>query len=248
MVVARAQRRLAAILAADVAGYSRLMGADESGTLAALREIWTAHFNPAVAAHRGRIVKMMGDGGLVEFASAVDAVECAVAIQKAMASRNGTRPDLEPIELRIGVNLGDIVIEGDDILGDGVNVAARLEGQAPKGGILVSEAVHAQVKGKLGVAFTDAGELRLKNIETPVRAWRWTGDGSAAGVATKAIPAPGEMPSIAVLPFTNMSAETTIKLSQISNIIGLKDAGGDLQVTAQIVEESRPGFLVWSGD
>src|SRR5260221_9310199 len=153
----RTQRRLAAILAADVAGYSRLMGADEVGTLAALREVWAERLNPAVAAHRGRIVKMMGDGALIEFASVVDAVECAVAFQKAMADHNGARPGKEPIEFRIGVNLGDVVIDGDDIFGDGVNVAARLEGQAPKNGILMSDAVHVQIKGKVDAAFTEAG-------------------------------------------------------------------------------------------
>ncbi len=207
MAEARPQRRLAAILAADVVGYSRLMGADEAGTLAALRDVWAGDFDPAVVAHAGRIVKMMGDGALVEFASAVDAVECAVAIQEAMANYNNARPDGEPIEFRIGVNLGDIVIDGDDIFGDGVNVAARLEGQAPKCGILVADAVHAQIKGKVGVAFVDAGELTLKNIETPVRVWRWAGDGSPARAPAKAPPGPGETPSIAVLPFANMSGD-----------------------------------------
>ena len=206
MADARPQRRLAAILAADIVGFSRLMGADEAGTLATLREVWTKDFNPAVAAHRGRIVKMMGDGALVEFASAVDAVECAVAIQKAMADRNGSRTGVEPIEFRIGVNLGDIVIDGDDIFGDGVNVAARLEGQAPKSGILVSDAVHAQIKGKVSVAFRDAGELALKNIKTPVRGWRWTG-GGAERTPVDALSGPAELPSIAVLPFANMSGD-----------------------------------------
>ena len=207
MAEARTQRRLAAILAADIVGYSRLMGADEAGTLAALRGVWTEHFNPAVAAHSGRIVKMMGDGALIEFASAVDAVECAIAIQRAMASYNTAQPDREPVEFRIGVNLGDIVIDDDDIFGDGVNVAARLEGQAPTSGILVSDAVHAQIKGKVGVAFVDAGELTLKNIETPVRVWRWAGDGSPARTPAKAPPGPSEIPSIAVLPFANMSGD-----------------------------------------
>jgi class 3 adenylate cyclase len=141
-------RRLAAILAADVAGYSRMMGADEEGTLAAMRQIWSETFNPAVAERHGRIVKTMGDGALVEFLSVVDAVECAVAIQHAMARRNRTAG--RPVEFRIGINLGEIVVDGDDIFGDGVNIAARLEGQAPHGGILASEAVHAQVAGKLG--------------------------------------------------------------------------------------------------
>ncbi|HSF94772.1 MAG TPA: adenylate/guanylate cyclase domain-containing protein, partial [Thermohalobaculum sp.] len=201
MAGARPQRRLAAILAADVAGYSRLMGADEAGTLAALREIWADPFNPAVEAHHGRIVKMMGDGALVEFASAVDAVECAAVIQQAIAEHQG-----EPkIRFRIGINLGDIVIEGDDIFGDGVNVAARLEAKAPEGGLLVSEAVHAQVRGKTSIAFADAGALELKNIETPVRTWCWTPDGSAAVPAKNSEAA--ALPSIAVLPFANMSGD-----------------------------------------
>src|SRR5215211_2987193 len=127
MVAGRPQRRLAAILAADIAGYSRLMEADEAATLAALRELWAKHFNPAVAEYCGRIVKMMGDAALVEFASAIDAVECAIAIQRAIANHNSAHPKGVPLELRIGVNLGDIVIDGEDIFGDGVNVAARLE-------------------------------------------------------------------------------------------------------------------------
>lgn len=207
MAEARAQRRLAAILAADIAGYSRLIGIDEAGTLAALKEIWTTHFGPAVANHGGRIVKMMGDGALVEFASAMDAVECAVAIQKAIATFNSSRTNLDPIEFRLGVNLGDIVIDGEDIFGDGVNVAARLEGLAPKGGILISEAVHAQVKRKTDIAFSDAGELSLKNIETPVRAWSWVSDVTKTRASEKVLPTPTEIPSIAVLPFTNLSGE-----------------------------------------
>ncbi len=207
MAESRPRRRLAAILAADIVGYSRLLGADEAGTLAALRDVWSGRFNPAIAAHRGRTVKMLGDGALVEFASAVDAVECAIAIQRAMGSYNRKRSRREPIEFRIGVNLGDIVIDGDDIFGDGVNVAARLEGQAPKCGILVSDAVHAQVKGKVSVAFVDAGELTLKNIETPVRAWRWVGDGPPAPTSRRAPPGQSEVPSIAVLPFANMSGD-----------------------------------------
>jgi adenylate cyclase len=202
----RPQRRLAAILAADVAGFSRLLGADEAGTLAGLRDVWTARFKPAVAGRGGRIVKMMGDGALVEFASAVDAVECAVAIQTAMIDYNGARPGQAPIEFRIGVNLGDIVVDNDDIFGDGVNVASRLEGKAPPSGILVSDAVHAQIKGKVGVAFVDAGALSLKNIETPVRAWRWGGDGAPEQTPAEAAAA-DDIPSIAVLPFANMSGD-----------------------------------------
>ena len=207
MAEERIQRRLAAILAADVVGYSRLMGADEPGTLAALRDVWTKLLNPAVAAHRGRIFKMLGDGALIEFASAVDAVECAVAFQEAMADQNRTRSGREPIEFRIGVNLGDIVVDGDDIFGDGVNVAARLEGQAPKSGILVSDAVYAQIKGKVAIAFLDAGEMSLRNIEAPVRAWRWGGNGSPAQAQKRAPTDSMEVPSIAVLPFANRSAD-----------------------------------------
>jgi adenylate cyclase len=199
-------RRLAAILAADVAGYSSMMETDEVGTIAALRQIWSETFNPAVAARHGRIVKMMGDGALVEFGSVVEAVECAVAIQRAMSERNSAAQ--RPVEFRIGINLGDIVIEGDDIFGDGVNVAARLEGQAPRGGILASEVVHAQVSGKVGVTFLDSGEVKLKNIERPLRVWRWHGDETAptaSSMANFTRPLGTDKPSIAVLPFSVMS-------------------------------------------
>src|SRR5450755_548725 len=166
-------RRLAAILAADVVGYTRLMGEDETGTLLQLNLVWAEVFNPAVARFRGRIVKTMGDGALVEFGSAVDAVTCAVAIQSAMADRSAPTQERRRIELRIGVNLGEIVIEGADIFGDGVNVAARLEGHAPRGGILISDFVNAQVKGKIDAVFVDAGEVSLKNVEQSLRTWRW---------------------------------------------------------------------------
>jgi adenylate cyclase len=198
-------RRLAAILAADVAGYSSMMEADEDGTIAALRQIWSETFNPAVAARHGRVVKMMGDGALVEFGSVVDAVECALAIQRAMAERNQAAS--QPVAFRIGINLGDIVSEGDDIFGDGVNVAARLESQAPHGGILASDVVHAQVSGKVGATFVDQGEVKLKNIERPLRVWRWEGDTAAPASRrspNSAGPATGK-PSIAVLPFSVMS-------------------------------------------
>ena len=207
MTGTRAQRRLAAIMAADIAGYSRLMGADEAGTHAALRDLWVKRFNPAVAEHRGRIVKMMGDGALVEFASAVDAVDCAISIQQAETDLSTIPSGLQPIELRIGINLGDIIIDGDDIFGNGVNIAARLEAQAPRCGILVSDSVHSEIKGKVSAVFTDAGQLVFKNIAVPVRAWRWNGRGS---VAQNPAQAPGEAdgtPSVAVLPFTNMSGD-----------------------------------------
>ena len=202
MAEERAQRRLAAILAADVAGYARLVGADEVGTLTALQDIWSERLKPLLVTYHGRVVKLMGDGVLLEFASAVDAVECAVAFQEAMAVYNNARRDNAPIEFRIGVNLGDIVIYGDDILGDGVNVAARLESHAPKNGILISDAVHVQIAGKVAAAFTQAGELLLKNIATPVRAWRWGG-----GEAYSSAVDPGKLPSIAILPFANLSGD-----------------------------------------
>src|SRR5262249_2723268 len=202
MTEARVARRLAAILAADVAGYGRMMHDDETGTLAALNRIWRETFNPAVAERRGRIVKTMGDGALVEFASAVDAVECAVAVQRAMAERN--RGADRPIAFRIGINLGDVVVEGDDIFGDGVNVAVRLESQAPPGGIPVSDFVHSQARGKAGVEFRDVGEVRLKNIDRPLRAWRWGGDDART---RSRLGEQRDKPSIAVLPFAVMSQD-----------------------------------------
>lgn len=207
MAQARAHRRLAAILAADVVGYSRLIGLDEAGTLSALREVWETRFNPSVAEFQGRIVKMLGDGALVEFPSAVDAVECAVSIQRVLAEYNSLQPEREPIEFRIGVNLGEIVIEGNDIFGDGVNVAARLEAQAPKAGILVSDVVHGQIKGKVSVEFANAGELTLKNIAAPVQAWRWGGDSARIAQTRPPVEGAKDAPSIAVLPFTNMSGD-----------------------------------------
>lgn len=174
-------RRLAAILAADVVGYSRMMGADEAGTLAALREIWRGRFNPCIAEHNGRIVKMIGDGALVEFASVVDAVSCARDFQNAIAARNDAESDGASILFRIGINLGDIVLEDGDIFGDGVNIAARLEAQAPPGGALISDSVHSQIAGRVGITFSDIGEQNLKNIARPVRCWRWDGTPEVTG-------------------------------------------------------------------
>lgn len=199
----RIQRRLAAVMAADVAGYSRLMAEDEAGTVAALREVWGRVFTPAVETRGGRVVKFMGDGALVEFGSAVDAVEGALAVQEGMAGFNAARGGRAPLLFRIGLNLGDILIEGEDILGDGVNVAARLEPLAPEGGLLVSDSVHAQVRGKVPVDFADAGDLVLKNIAAPVRAWAWGGAAGQAAVQASA----EEAPSVAVLPFANMSGD-----------------------------------------
>src|SRR6266436_3999738 len=167
----RVERRLSAILAADVAGYSRLMGLDEVGTVRVLREHRTVS-DALVAKHGGRIVKTTGDGVLIEFPSVVDAVECAVAVQAVMAERNDGVPEDRRMLFRIGINLGDILIEGDDILGDGVNLAARLEGIAEPGGICVSEDAFRQVRGKIETEFLDSGEQALKNIARPVRIYR----------------------------------------------------------------------------
>lgn len=205
MTTPRTQRRLAAILAADVVGYSRLMSVDESGTLAALRARWKDVLTPTVARFRGRVVKVMGDGVLVEFGSAVDAVDCAVAVQAALSALDREVPEQKRIVLRIGINLGDVVVDGTDLYGDGVNIAARLEGVAEPGGICVSAKVMAEVQGKIGVPFEDAGELVLKNIAQPMRVYRI----GPAAAATPPAPAPAATtkPAIAVLPFTNMSGD-----------------------------------------
>ena len=209
----RVERRLAAILAADVAGYSRLMGADEEGTLAALKAHRRAVLDPKITEHRGRIVKTTGDGLLVEFASVVDAVRCAVDIQRQMAERNAGVAAEQRIEFRIGLNVGDIIIDDKDIYGDGVNIAARLEGLAAPGGICVSRVVRDQVRDKLDFSFEDMGEQQVKNIARPVRTHRVRLESpvdelSAAAVATtrSAQPLP-QKPSIAVLPFANMSGD-----------------------------------------
>ncbi len=204
----RVERRLAAILAADVVGYSRMMAADETGTLAALKRHRETVFDPAVAQHNGRIVKLIGDGALVEFASVVDAVKCALAIQRSIKAQ----PRGDGIVLRIGINLGDVIIDGDDIYGDGVNVAARLEPLADPGGVCVSGVVNESVGNRVDVSFTDSGEVAVKNIGRPVRVWKWYPEGevvsgrspSQAALAATAEPEP---PSIAVLPFSNMSGD-----------------------------------------
>jgi len=204
-----ATRRLAAILAADVAGYSRLIGADEGGTLQALKAIRAELIDPKIATHNGRLVKTTGDGLLVEFGSVVDALRCATEVQAGMAERNANVPTPadKRIEFRIGINMGDIVVEDGDIFGDGVNVAARLEGLAGPGGICVSARVQEDAAGKLDLAFEDLGEQVLKNIVRPIRAYRIaTGAAPATAVATPALPLP-DKPSVAVLPFTNMSAD-----------------------------------------
>ena len=205
-ITERAERRLAAVLAADVAGYSRLMGADEEGTLRALKAHRQAVFDPQVAVHRGRIVKSTGDGLLVEFASVVDAVDCACVVQHGIAERNAAVPTDKRLEFRIGINLGDIIVDGDDIYGDGVNVAARLEALAEPGGICVSQVVHDELSEKRALEFEDLGEHSVKNIARRLRVYRLAAAGTArAGSSRAAFPLLPDRPSIAVLPFTNMS-------------------------------------------
>jgi adenylate cyclase len=205
MAEGRVDRRLAAILAGDIAGYSRLMGADEEGTLSRLNAHRREFMDPKVAEHRGRIVKRTGDGVLIEFASAVDAARCAVEIQHGMAERNASVPQDKRIEFRIGVHVGDVMIEDGDIFGDGVNIAARLEGIAQSGGICISDDAYRQVRGKLDANFQDAGEQELKNIARPVRVYRVQLNGATLTARTP-LPIP-DKPSIAVLPFDNLSAE-----------------------------------------
>src|ERR1044071_6667467 len=166
------ERKLVAILAADVAGYSRLIGLDEERTLARLKTLRREVIDPEIASHRGRIVKTTGDGLLIEFASVVDAVRCAVAVQRLCVEREAALPQDRRIQFRVGINLGDIVVDGDDILGDGVNIAARLEGIAEPGGICISEDAFRQVRGKIETVFSDGGEQPLKNISRRVRAYR----------------------------------------------------------------------------
>lgn len=217
-------RRLAAILAADVVGYSRMIATDEAGTLSALRRHRETVFNPAVAANNGRIVKLIGDGTLVEFVSVVDAVRCALAIQDGARAASGE--DGPAIVLRIGINLGDIVVDGDDIYGDGVNLAARLEPLAEPGGICIAAIVNENITGRIEAAFKDAGEVTVKNIDRPIRVWKWrpddggavaadpnkSGSATAGNAGKQAVDLPDTLtvpskPSIAVLPFSNLSGD-----------------------------------------
>ena len=203
MAEMRVQRRLAAVMSTDVVGYSRLMGADEAGTLSALKQLRASVIDPLIAEHRGRTVKLMGDGSLVEFGSAVDAVDCAVNIQRLVAKQNLGAPDSRSIIFRIGVNVGDLMIDGNDLYGDGVNVAARLEKLADPGGVCISGMVYDQVKGKLDAGFEYFGTHHVKNITDPVRTYRVV----AASVSSRSashVAAPAK-PSIVVLPFDNMS-------------------------------------------
>jgi TolB-like protein/class 3 adenylate cyclase/Flp pilus assembly protein TadD len=213
LATGRVERRLAAILAADVAGYSRLMGADEEGTHERLKGLRRELADPKIKEHRGRIVKTTGDGLLIEFASVVDAVRCAVEVQREMAERNADVSPDRRIEFRMGINLGDIIKDGRDIYGDGVNVAARLEALAEPGGICVSRVVRDQVRDKLAFSFEDMGEQQVKNIARPVRVHRIVlGEGAGpseatAGGAVNPLLALPDKPSIAVLPFQNMSGD-----------------------------------------
>jgi class 3 adenylate cyclase len=211
----RVERRLAAVLAADIAAYSLLMGRDEEGTLSQLKVFRKTLVDPTIATHRGRIVKTTGDGMLVEFASAVDAARCAVEVQRGVAVQNVGVPLNVRIEFRIGIHVGDIIFDENDIYGDGVNIAARLEGIAEPGGICISDDAQRQIRGKLdSPPFEDMGPQNLKNIAEPMRAWRLSidakstayllGDRSAETAQPLALP---DKPSIAVLPFQNMSSD-----------------------------------------
>jgi TolB-like protein/class 3 adenylate cyclase len=198
------QRRLTAILAADVVGYSRLMGADEAGTMAALKSRRTEILQPLVSRHHGRIIKVMGDGVLVEFASAVNAVECAIELQAGMEGANRNLPEDRRIVLRVGINLGDVMVEGSDLYGEGVNIAARLEAIADPGGIVISSTAHDYVRNRIKTSFDDMGAQTLKNIAEPIRAYRVAWTDAVAAMASQ--PVTGR-PSIAVLPFANMSGD-----------------------------------------
>jgi class 3 adenylate cyclase len=228
MAEERVQRRLAAILAADVVGYSRLMGEDEAGTLAALKAHREALMDPKIAEHQGRIVKTTGDGMLVEFPSVVEAVQCAVEIQKEMVERNTGVAEDRRMLFRIGINVGDVIFEGDDIFGDGVNIAARLEAMADPGGICISQAVLGQVKQKLALDLEDLGNTALKNIEEPVRTYRIVHAGqtempavatSTVATSSKALPPLSKRPSVAIMPFRNLNEDA--QNDYIANGIGL---------------------------
>ena len=195
-------RRLSAILAADIVGYSRLMSSAEDRTLARLKTLYRELVRPEIAARNGRTVKLMGDGLLAEFASVVDAVSCAVAIQKGLPQREASLPEADALKLRIGINLGDVIAEGDDIYGDGVNLAARLEGLADPGGLCISQAVHEQVQGRVDIPFEDLGNKQVKNIDRPIRVFRWHN-----GVTPPTCNAPSASPSIAILPFSSQSTD-----------------------------------------
>jgi class 3 adenylate cyclase/TolB-like protein len=254
------QRRLAAIVSADVAGCSRLMGHDESGTLAALKAFRQEVVDPAIASHGARIVKTTGDGLLLEFPSVVNAVRCAVEVQTAIADRTAGIPEDRRIAFRIGINIGDIIVEGDDIFGDGVNVAARLQEIAAPGGICVSSRVHEDVRDRLDTAFDDGGTQTLKNIARPVPVWRWqpgTTVPSDPAPAPTALPLP-DKPSIAVLPFQNMSGDQEQEyfvdglvedmITGLSRYVlegSVRKAGNRIRITGQLVDAAN-GTHLWA--
>lgn len=209
----RLDRRLAAVLAADVAGYSRLMGVDEEGTLALLKTVRKTIVDPSISAHRGRIVKTTGDGMLVEFGSAVDAARCAADVQRGMIDQNADLPIDKRVEFRIGIHVGDIIFDDNDIFGDGVNIAARLEGISDAGGVCISDDAYRQIRGKVEIVFDDIGPQTLKNIAEPMRAWRIRIDADASQARSQQVTRESRLlsmpdkPSIAVLPFQNMSGD-----------------------------------------
>ncbi len=207
MAAERVPRRLAAIMAADVVGYSRLIRANEEATLAALNALRAEIIDPRIAEHDGRIFKLMGDGILAEFPSVVEAVRAAAEIQRALAERHAAGAGAQRIEFRIGVNLGDVVVDGEDLQGDGVNVASRLEGLAEPGGVCISASVYEQIRDRIEWVFEDLGERKVKNIDRPVRAWRWASEAASTADARNVPLSLREKPSIAVLPFTNMSGD-----------------------------------------
>jgi class 3 adenylate cyclase len=200
----RIQRRLAAVMAADVVGYSRLMERAEAGTLAALKARCKQVLRPLVAEHHGRVFKVIGDGVMVEFTSAVNALQCAIDLQHAMETANAALPEDLHIVLRIGINLGDVIVEGSDLYGEGINIAARAEATAEPGGILISGTTYDHVRNKIGVGFDDLGAQPMKNIVESVRVYRVSSTPRAVVAASKAMT---DKPSIAVLPFTNMSSD-----------------------------------------
>ena len=204
----KVERRLAAILAMDVVGFSTMMAANETDTLAHLQTLRGELIDPTLAVHRGRVVKLMGDGALVEFASIVDAVQCAVEVQRLIDERNQVEAEAGRIDLRIGINLGDVIVDGDDIYGDGVNIAARLEPLSEPGGIVVSASAFEQAKNKVDIPFEDLGPQQLKNIPEPVRAYSITPNSlGAAGAAPTRPNIQPRQTAIAVLPFANLSGE-----------------------------------------
>ena len=233
MAEERLQRRLAAILSADVVGYSRLMGMDEAGTLSRLNALRRELIDPTITAHSGRIVKLMGDGALVEFASAVNAVTCAIEIQRRVQERAAAEVEANPLQFRIGINVGDIIIDGQDILGDGVNIASRIEGTAEPGGIAISEDAWRQVQGKVAANFIDAGEQNLKNIARPVRIYRLGLTQNAKSEPLRTTQAPSEKPSIAVLtPYRAQADRLQQRIAEslkgdLSHLTGFKPARSD---------------------